>query len=231
MQTIDSSQISSSNITGGITSATGITGTVISSNDNNLNNLSAENVTAFIENNPSMLKELMEKDFAKPILQSKMDSHFTKSLDTWKTNNLDSLINEKVNELYPAETESDKQLRALQQQVNDMKAEKQRSDLEVVKRDIISEQQINSKFTEFIFGSSNEEINANAVKLKELITEQINQGVELRFKESSHTPKITTSNSKSNSSQLEEFDKMTIAQRTQLKRENPSLYSELVSKL
>lgn len=67
------------------------------------------------------VKGFLETDDGKRLLQSKLDSHFTKGLETWKQNNLDALVDAKVKELYPEETPEQQRIRKLEQQLEEQK--------------------------------------------------------------------------------------------------------------
>jgi len=60
----------------------------------------------------------LETDDGKKLLQPKLDSHFSKSLETWKENNLDKEFETKLADeiaiRYPEETEEQKRIKALE---------------------------------------------------------------------------------------------------------------------
>lgn len=63
-----------------------------------------------------------DKDF-KSYIDSLKDQHLSKGLETWKSNNLESLVNEKIKELYPEEDPKDNELKKLKQEMENMKKE------------------------------------------------------------------------------------------------------------
>jgi len=75
-------------------------------------------IKGFDKLTPDGVKAYIETEDGMKLIQPKLDSHFTKSLETWKTNNLDTLVGEKVDvivkEKYPTETEGDKRLKQLE---------------------------------------------------------------------------------------------------------------------
>ena len=75
-------------------------------------------IEGFNKLTPDGVKAYIETEDGMKLIQPKLDSHFTKSLETWKTNNLDTIVNEKldviVKEKYPTETEGDKRLKQLE---------------------------------------------------------------------------------------------------------------------
>ena len=75
----------------------------------------------------------LESDEGKKILQSRLDSHFTKGLETWKTNNLKKILDDEVDkvvkERYPSETEEQKRLKQLEKEIAEEKSARKKSDL------------------------------------------------------------------------------------------------------
>lgn len=62
-------------------------------------------------------------------LDSEKDKHSNKSLETWKANNLQKLIDEEIAKRYPEEDPKDKAVRDLQKRLEDMENEKTRQKL------------------------------------------------------------------------------------------------------
>lgn len=70
-----------------------------------------------IEMDVDQLKGWLGTEEGKKFLQPLLDKHFSKGLDTWKQNNLDKLVEERMEELHP--TDPDKQL--IQKLQNELK--------------------------------------------------------------------------------------------------------------
>ncbi len=75
------------------------------------------------------VNSFLETEEGKKLIQPKIDSHFTKGLETWKTNNLEKLINEEVTKRNPAETPEQKQIRELTERLNKKEAEEKKQTL------------------------------------------------------------------------------------------------------
>lgn len=58
-----------------------------------------------------------EDDAIKSWLDSQKDKHSSKSLETWKANNLEKLINEKIKELNPDKSDEAIELEQIKQQL------------------------------------------------------------------------------------------------------------------
>lgn len=75
-------------------------------------------------------KEKVEKDADfKSFMDSEKDKHSTKSLETWKTNNLQKLINEAVAKANPQETPEQKKIRELEERIEKSDRESKQKDL------------------------------------------------------------------------------------------------------
>jgi hypothetical protein len=67
---------------------------------------------------PDGVKAFIDSDDGQKLIQPKLDQYFTKGLETWKTNNLQKIIDEQVNkvvtEKYPKATEDQTRLHKLE---------------------------------------------------------------------------------------------------------------------
>jgi hypothetical protein len=186
--------------------------------------LSAENVTAFISENPAILGELLKQDFAKPVIQPITDSHFSKGLETWKANNLDKIVNERVEKLYPNETPQAKQMRELQAQIDRINTEKQQAMMQNVVTKTLVDEQLPTSFARFIQGNDETEVRALVSELKHEFTTALNGTVDSKFKQYGHTPQAQTQSQQPNAV---DPSKMSYAERTALYNSNPNEYKRI----
>jgi hypothetical protein len=67
---------------------------------------------------PDGVKTFIDSDDGQKLIQPKLDQYFTKGLETWKTNNLQKIVDEQVDKIvtqkYPKETEEQKRLHRLE---------------------------------------------------------------------------------------------------------------------
>lgn len=82
---------------------------------------------------PDGVKGFLETEDGQKIIQPRLDQHFTKGLETWKTNNLQKVIDAEVDkvvkEKYPAETEEQKRLRKLETDLQMETSKRMRAEL------------------------------------------------------------------------------------------------------
>ncbi|MEC1726927.1 DUF4355 domain-containing protein [Schinkia azotoformans] len=131
----------------------------------------------------------LETDEGKKLLQPKLDSYFTKGLDTWKNNNLQKLIDEEVSKKLPSETPEQKQLKELQQKLVQMEQEKTRETLKNKALSIASEKKLPTSLIDFLIGQDEETTTSNLTKLEEVWNSQLQTMVDEKLKASGTTPK------------------------------------------
>ena len=82
---------------------------------------------------PDGVKGFLETDEGQKIIQPKLDQHFTKGLETWRTNNLQKIVDAEVDkvvkEKYPTETEEQKRLRKLEADLQNETSMRKRAEL------------------------------------------------------------------------------------------------------
>ncbi|ASF54190.1 Alanyl-tRNA synthetase [Bacillus velezensis M27] len=139
---------------------------------NELSAVSADKVNGFLDT-----------EEGKRLIQPRVDSHFTKGLDTWKANNLDALIDAKVKELYPEETEEQKRIRKLEKELEDQKTAAQREKLLNKAVSYASEKQLPADVVEFFIGEDEESTMKNLGAFEEKYNAALQKAIESKFQE------------------------------------------------
>ena len=142
-----------------------------------LNSFTVEGVQKFITEN---------KD-AKSWLDSTKDQHANKHSETWKTNNFQKELDEKIKDLYPDTDPKDAALAKLQQEFNDMKKNSERKELMLKMSKIATEKKLPIEIIEML-GENEEEaiinltkfetvfMNSAKVLAEEIIKERLGEG-------------------------------------------------------
>ncbi|MBY6878679.1 DUF4355 domain-containing protein [Clostridium botulinum] len=128
-----------------------------------------------------------DKDF-KSFIDSLKDQHLSKGLETWKTNNLQSLIDEKIKELYPEEDPKDTELVKLKQEMENMKKEKIKEQLTNKALKIATEKGLPNDLVDYFIGQDEETTNKNLETLEKVFTDKLETTVKERLKGNSYTP-------------------------------------------
>ncbi|MCP3741454.1 DUF4355 domain-containing protein [Rossellomorea sp. BNER] len=138
---------------------------------NRLSTVSSDKVSRFLDT-----------EEGKRLIQPKLDSHFTKGLETWKTNNLDSLVEAKEKELYPEETEEQKRIRKLEKELEDQRNESKREKLMNKAVSYASEKSLPADIVGFFLGDDEESTIKNLGTLEEKYTAAVKNAVNEKFK-------------------------------------------------
>ena len=134
--------------------------------------LTVEGVQKFINEN---------KD-ARSFFDSEKDKHSTKSLETWKTNNLTKLINEAVAKANPQETPEQKQIRELTERLNKKEADEKRQVIKNFALTHANSKKLPVEILDYFLGDSEDTTTANLTKLEEIFNKHITEAVEQRIK-------------------------------------------------
>lgn len=124
----------------------------------------------------------------KSYMDSQKDSHFSKALDTWKTNNLDKLVDEKVNKLYPKADAKDLELNKLKAEIDQMKADSLHKELTNSAYKMATEKKLPNELVDFFVGQDEESTTNNINKFAEIMASH-DEAIRKEFaKDNSYTP-------------------------------------------
>ncbi|ENJ9655971.1 DUF4355 domain-containing protein [Clostridium botulinum] len=129
----------------------------------------------------------IDKEF-KSYIDSLKDQHLSKGLETWKSNNLESLVNEKIKELYPEEDPKDNELKKLKQEMENMKKETLKKELTNKALKIATEKGLPTELVDYFIGQDEESTNKNLETLEKVFTGKLETTVKERLKDNSYTP-------------------------------------------
>ena len=136
--------------------------------------------------NDERVTAYLDTDNGKKLIQPKLDSHFSRSLETWKSNNLDKLVNEKVKELYPEADPKDTELAAVKAELEKMKSESLRKDLTNKALKIANEKGLPTDLVDFFIGADEKATNANITKFEKAFNDSVGSAVQKKLKDSSY---------------------------------------------
>lgn len=138
--------------------------------------------------NADRVTKFLGTDEGKKYIQPQLDSYFTKGLETWKTNNLDGLVDAKVKELYPDADPKDTELAAVRAELEKMKAESVRKDLTNKALTAANEKGLPIDLIDFFIGADEKTTTANLSRLEKAFTDALGAAVEKKLKDNSHVP-------------------------------------------
>lgn len=153
----------------------------------------ASEVTAYLQGlNPltvARMQEFIEKTpEAKSWLDSVKDKHLQKGLETWKTNNLESLIDAEVKKKFPQKDEKEIELDKLRAEIDQMKQEKLKESLTNKAMKMASEKNLPIELVGFFIGRDEQETTDNLKVLEDIYNSSVQKTLELRLKGEGYVP-------------------------------------------
>ena len=130
---------------------------------------------------------------AKSWLDSIKDKHLQKGLETWKSNNLQSLINDEIKVRFPQKSDQDIEVENLKAEINKIKQEKERETLSSKAMKIATEKNLPIDLVGFFIGSTEEETQSNIDILQATFNNAVQKSLEDRLKTNGYTPHKETS--------------------------------------
>lgn len=180
--------------------------------------LNADNIGGFLES-----------EDGRKFLQPKLDSYFSKGLDTWKNNNLQKIIDEEVSKRNPAETPEQKAMRELQTKMAKIESDKIKAEQVNIGQALAVEKGLPTSLVPYFIGDNESDtrtkINFLELEFKSMLEKQ----VEARLKSSNTVPNIggVTGGEPTATPSGKSFMEMSYAERVELYEKNPKLYMQL----
>jgi hypothetical protein len=172
----------------------------------------------------------LNSEEGRKMLQPKMDKHFSKGLETWKQNNLQGLIDEKVKELNPTETEEQKQLRALEDKLTAMEQEKNLASMKANATRELGSKGLPVGMADLLVADSQEvtrdRINMFEAEFKNAVKEEVAK----RLKETGGTPNNSNNaDNKNKGMTKDKLLKMNYNERLAFYSENKELFNSIMN--
>lgn len=140
--------------------------------------------------NDERVLNYLNTDNGKKLMQPKLDSYFTKGLNTWKENNLSALVDAKVKELYPDADPKDTELAAVKAELEKMKAESLRKDLTNKALTVANEKGLPVDLIQFFVGADEKTTMDNLIAFEKAYTSAIASSVDAKLKGAGYVPPI-----------------------------------------
>ncbi|WP_313757182.1 DUF4355 domain-containing protein [Tissierella sp.] len=134
------------------------------------------------------VESFLGNDDGKKLLQPKLDSYFTKGLETWKSNNLEKLIDEEIKKRFPAKDVKDIELEKVKAELEKIKVDALRKELTNKALLVADEKKLPKDLVEYFIGNDEETTNKNLEALESVFSKHIEALVQERLKGSGYTP-------------------------------------------
>lgn len=128
-------------------------------------------------------KFLRESADGKSWLDSEKDKHSGKSLDTWKANNLQKLIDDEVAKRNPTKTPEQIELEKLRKEIEDERKARNRETLVNKALKVAKEKNLPDGIIDFFIAEDEDGTTANLSKLEEEYNKAVQAAVDAKFKE------------------------------------------------
>ena len=194
-----------------------------------------EEVKAFTGSfvNKDSVESFLGTEDGKKFLQPKLDKNFTKGLETWKQNNLQTLIDAEINKKFPAETEEQKQLRTLQAKLDALEKEKTLATVKAEAMKEMTEKGLPANLVDFFVADSMEATRDKISVFEEIfkgaLTDGINKEVDARFKDLANPPRNDGQTGQEGSMTKEKLMQLDYTERAKFYTENPTEYQRIMN--
>lgn len=128
----------------------------------------------------------------KKLLQPILDKNFNKGLETWKTNNLEKLIDDEVKKRNPDQTPEQKKIAELEKLIEDEKSARMREALVNKALKAAKEKGLPDGIVDFFVGADEETTLSNLDHLETVFNKAVTDAVNVKFKESGRNPEQGT---------------------------------------
>lgn len=150
-----------------------------------------------------------QNEDGKKYLDSLKDKHFSKGLETWKQNNLDKIVQDKLKELNPQLSPEQLKIKELEDKFNQAQREIMNEKLRVKARDIAREKELPFNVIENLLGEDEETTQRNLETFETTWKEAIQAEVEKRM---AGNGRKVHNDKEGNTLTMEDVEKMTEAE-------------------
>lgn len=124
----------------------------------------------------------LDTEAGRKLLQPRLDSNFTKGLNTWKEKNLDKLVDDEVKKRNPDETPEQKRIRELEEKIEKAEKDSQRDKLVNAALQQFSDKKLPTDLVNFFVGQDEETTNQNVTTFAEKFDAAVTAAVDAKFK-------------------------------------------------
>lgn len=146
-------------------------------------------LSSYVPITKEKVQEYVEKEpDAKAWIDSVKDKHLQKGLETWKSNHLETIINDEIKKRFPEKSEQELEVERLKSEINKMKLEKEKETLTNKTMQIASERNLPIELAGFFIGENEESTLKNLTVLESAFQGSVQKALEERLKTNGYTP-------------------------------------------
>jgi hypothetical protein len=146
-------------------------------------------LSSYVPITKEKVQEYVEKEpDAKAWIDSVKDKHLQKGLETWKSNHLETMINDEIKKRFPEKSEQELEVERLKSEINKMKLEKEKETLTNKTMQIASERNLPIELAGFFIGENEESTLENLIVFESAFQGSVQKALEERLKTNGYTP-------------------------------------------
>lgn len=146
-------------------------------------------LSSYVPITKEKVQEYVEKEpDAKAWIDSVKDKHLQKGLETWKSNHLETIINDEIKKRFPEKSEQELEVERLKSEINKMKLEKEKETLTNKTMQIASERNLPIELAGFFIGENEESTLENLRAFELAFQGSVQKALEERLKTNGYTP-------------------------------------------
>lgn len=144
------------------------------------------------------VNNFLETNDGKKLLQPMLDKYHSKGMETWKTNNLENLINDEIKKRFPEADPKDVELSKLKADFEAMKQEATRKDLTNKALKVATEKNLPVEMIDFLVGNDEEITTKNLETFEKVFNEKLSAGISAKLKDNTYVPPTGNNNQTNN---------------------------------
>ena len=174
---------------------------------------------------PKKVKTFLETDAGKKLIQPMLDSYFSKGLESWKEKTMPGLIEEEIKKKFPDETEEQKRLRKLEEELAKERQARTKSELINKATTLATQKGLPVEVVHYFVGQDEEETVNNLTALENIWQSNIEKVVSEKFKENGRIVDPSKKDDPKNNPWSKKHFNLT--EQGRILRENPELAKKL----
>lgn len=177
---------------------------------------------------PEGVAAFLDTTEGKKLLQPKLDQHFTKGLETWKEKTLPTLLDEEIKKKFPGETEDQKRMRKLEDELANEKNARIRSELVNKATTLATQKGLPVELVSYFVGQDEDSTVNNLTAVENIWQQNIQKAVEEKFKESGRTPPAGGGGGSGQTNPWKK-DTFNLTEQGRIIRDNPELARQMMA--
>ena len=185
-------------------------------------------------------KKFMETEEGRKVLNPMFDKKVSTAIETWKSNNIEKVVNEELVKRGYVKTDEQKKMLELEQQIANIQKEKELAEKKAVALAELNANGLNTALADFISYDSEETIRTGVSTFKSILDDLVEKEVKKRTAGTgakpqdvkNTAPKLTVKDVMKMSYKpkltVKDVMKMSYKERNQLAKENPELFKQLM---